>query len=91
MINLKYESARKCQPKCNDERVAGRQTIHNLVNILRTTGLLKKIPWLLVQKQTVMTELSALVVEVSADFCRLRIPPVVNLSFLDPSFTVKQN
>jgi transposase len=43
-IYVKYGSARKCQRKFRiifrDERVPSRQTIHNLVNKLRTTGLL---------------------------------------------------
>jgi hypothetical protein len=43
-IYVKYGSARKCRRKfrCTfrDERVPSRQTIHNLVNKLRTTGLL---------------------------------------------------
>jgi transposase len=43
-IHVKYGSARKCRRKfvhkfC-DERVPSRKTIHNLVNKLRTTGLL---------------------------------------------------
>jgi hypothetical protein len=42
--HVKYGSARKCQKKCwhkfHDERVHIRQTFHNLVNKLRTTGLL---------------------------------------------------
>jgi hypothetical protein len=41
---VKYGSARKCrrkfQHKFCDERVPSRQTVHNLVNKLRTTGLL---------------------------------------------------
>jgi hypothetical protein len=41
---MKYESARKCRQKFRrnfrDERVPSRQTIHNLVNKLRTTGIL---------------------------------------------------
>jgi hypothetical protein len=41
---VKYGSARKCQRKfqCkfHDERVPSRQTIHNLVNKLRSMGLL---------------------------------------------------
>jgi transposase len=41
---VKYGSARKCWRKCRrkvrDERVPSTQTIHNLVNELRTTGLL---------------------------------------------------
>jgi transposase len=44
-ICVKYRSARKCQrkfqSKFRDERVPSRQTIHNLVNKLRTTGLLR--------------------------------------------------
>jgi transposase len=40
---VKYRSARKCQRKFRrkfrDERVPSRQTIHNLVNKLRSTGL----------------------------------------------------
>jgi transposase len=42
--HVKYGSASKCRQKfrCkfNDERVPSRHTIHNLVNELRTTGLL---------------------------------------------------
>jgi hypothetical protein len=37
---VNYESAGKCRQKFNDERVPSRQTIHNLVNKLRTMGLL---------------------------------------------------
>jgi hypothetical protein len=37
---VKYGSARKCRRKFRDETVPSRQTIHNLVNTLRTTGLL---------------------------------------------------
>jgi biotin operon repressor len=37
---VKYGSARKCQRKFRDERVLSRQTIHNLVNKLRSLGLL---------------------------------------------------
>jgi transposase len=41
---VKYGSARKCRRKFRrkfcGERVPSRQTIHNLVNKLRTTGLL---------------------------------------------------
>jgi hypothetical protein len=37
---VKYRSAGKCRRKFRDERVPSRQTIHNLVNKLRTTGLL---------------------------------------------------
>jgi hypothetical protein len=41
---MKYGSARKClrkfRRKSRDERVTGRQTIHNLLNKLRRTGLL---------------------------------------------------
>jgi hypothetical protein len=41
---VKYGSARKClrkfRHKFRDERVPSRQTIHNLANKLRTTGLL---------------------------------------------------
>jgi hypothetical protein len=40
---MKYGSAGKCQQKFrhqfHDERVPSRQTIHNLVNKLTTTGL----------------------------------------------------
>jgi transposase len=36
---VKYGSAGKCRRKFRDERVPSRQTIHNLVNKLRTTGL----------------------------------------------------
>jgi hypothetical protein len=39
---VKYWSARNCQRKFHDERVPSRQTIHNLGNKLRTTGLLIK-------------------------------------------------
>jgi hypothetical protein len=42
--HVKYVSARKrwrkCRRKFRGERVPSRQTIHNLVNRLRTTGLL---------------------------------------------------
>jgi hypothetical protein len=37
---VEYGSARKCRRKFRDERVPNRQTIHNLVNMLITTGLL---------------------------------------------------
>jgi transposase len=37
---LKYGSARKYRRKFIDERVPSRQTIHSLVNKLRSTGLL---------------------------------------------------
>jgi transposase len=37
---VKYASAGKCRGKFRDERVPSRQTIHNLVNKLRTTELL---------------------------------------------------
>jgi hypothetical protein len=37
---VKYGSAGKCRRKFRDESVPSRQTIHNLVNKLRTTGLL---------------------------------------------------
>jgi hypothetical protein len=41
---VKYGSARKCRRKCrckfHDERVPSKQTVHNLVNKLKTTGLL---------------------------------------------------
>jgi transposase len=37
---VKYGSARKCRRKFRDERVLRRQTIRNMVNKLRTTGLL---------------------------------------------------
>jgi hypothetical protein len=45
----------KCWRKFRDERVASRQTIHNLVNKLRTTGLLidkkqKHKRWVLIEK-----------------------------------------
>jgi hypothetical protein len=39
---VKYESARKCRqkyPRKFRKKVPSRQTIHNLVNKLRTTGL----------------------------------------------------
>jgi hypothetical protein len=55
---MKYGFAGKCQRKFRrkfrDERVPSRQTIHNLVNKLRTTGLLidKKIK----HKHRVLTE-----------------------------------
>jgi hypothetical protein len=43
--HVKYGSARwrrrKFRRKFRDERVHSRQTIHNLVNKLRTTGLLR--------------------------------------------------
>jgi hypothetical protein len=43
VTHVKYGSAGKCRwkfrQKCCDERVPNRQTIHNLVNKLRTTGL----------------------------------------------------
>jgi transposase len=35
-----YDAARKCWPEFCDERVPSGQTIQNLVNKLRTTGLL---------------------------------------------------
>jgi hypothetical protein len=35
---VKYGSASKCGRKFRDERVPSRQTIHNLVNKLRTSG-----------------------------------------------------
>jgi hypothetical protein len=37
---VKYRSAGKCRRKFRDERVPSRQTIHSLVNKLRTTELL---------------------------------------------------
>jgi hypothetical protein len=37
---VKCASAAKCRPKFRDERVPSRQTIHNLVNKFKTTGLL---------------------------------------------------
>jgi hypothetical protein len=37
---VKYGSAGKCRRKFRDERVPSRQTIHNLVNKLRTMELL---------------------------------------------------
>jgi hypothetical protein len=44
VTHVKYVSARKCRRKFRhkfcDERVPSRQTIHNLVNKLRTAGLL---------------------------------------------------
>jgi biotin operon repressor len=44
VTHVKYGSARKCRRKFRrkfrDEKVPGRQTIHKLVNELRTTGLL---------------------------------------------------
>jgi hypothetical protein len=40
VIHVKYRSARNCRRKFRDERVPSRQTIHNLVNKLSTTGLL---------------------------------------------------
>jgi transposase len=51
---VKYGSARKCRRKFRGERVPSRQTIHNLVNRLRTTGFLidKKTK----QKRRVLTE-----------------------------------
>jgi hypothetical protein len=39
-IQVKYRSARECRRKFRNERVPSRQTIQNLVNELRTTGLL---------------------------------------------------
>jgi hypothetical protein len=43
-VCVKYGSARTCrrkfQRKFHDERVPSRQTVHSLVNKLRTTGLL---------------------------------------------------
>jgi hypothetical protein len=43
VTHVKYGSARKCRRKFwhkfRDERVPSRQTVHNLVNKLRTTGL----------------------------------------------------
>jgi hypothetical protein len=39
-ICVKYGSARKCHHRFYDERVSSRQTIHSLVNKLRSTGLL---------------------------------------------------
>jgi hypothetical protein len=39
---VKYGSAWKYRQKFHDERVPRRQTIHNLVNKLRTTGLIIK-------------------------------------------------
>jgi hypothetical protein len=51
---VKCRSARKCRRKFwhkfYDERVPSRQTIHNLVNILRSTGLL------IYQKQNISTQ-----------------------------------
>jgi hypothetical protein len=38
---VKYGTAGKCQQNFCDERVPSRQTIHNLVNKLKTRGLLK--------------------------------------------------
>jgi hypothetical protein len=55
---VKYRSVGKCRQKCQrkfcDEKVPSRQTIHNLVNKLRTTGLLtdKKTK----HKRSVLTE-----------------------------------
>jgi transposase len=37
---VKSGSARKCRRKFRDERVPSRLTIHNLVNKIRSTGLL---------------------------------------------------
>jgi transposase len=37
---MKYGSTRKCRCKFHGERVPSRQTIHNLVNKLSSTGLL---------------------------------------------------
>jgi transposase len=37
---VKYGSGRKCRRKFRDERIPSRQTIQNVVNKLRTTGLL---------------------------------------------------
>jgi hypothetical protein len=37
---VKYGSAGKCRRKFRDERVPSRKKNHNLVNKLRTTGLL---------------------------------------------------
>jgi transposase len=37
---MKYRSAGNCRRKFHRERVPSRQTIHNLVNKLRTTGFL---------------------------------------------------
>jgi hypothetical protein len=37
---VKYRSARKCLQKFHVERVPSRQTTHNMMNKLRTTGLL---------------------------------------------------
>jgi hypothetical protein len=52
--NVKYICAGKSQRKFHDERVPSRQTIHNLVNKLRTMGLLtdKKMK----RKYQVLTE-----------------------------------
>jgi hypothetical protein len=36
---MKYGTARRCRPKFHDERVLSRQTIHNLVNKLRSMVL----------------------------------------------------
>jgi hypothetical protein len=40
VTHVKYGSARKCRQKFCDERVPSSQTIHILVNKLRTAGLL---------------------------------------------------
>jgi hypothetical protein len=37
---VKYESAKNCRRKFRGERVPSRQTIHNLVNELKSMGLL---------------------------------------------------
>jgi hypothetical protein len=37
---MKYGSARKCRRKFRDESVPNRETIHDLVNTIRSTGLL---------------------------------------------------
>jgi hypothetical protein len=42
VTHVKYGSARKCRRKFRDERVPSRQTIHNLVNKLRTWPLTDK-------------------------------------------------
>jgi signal recognition particle subunit SEC65 len=52
---VKYRSARKRRQIFHDERVPSRQTIHNLVNELRTMGLLvhkkqKHMPRVLTEK-----------------------------------------
>jgi hypothetical protein len=39
---VKYVSDRKCRRKFRDERIPSRQTIHNLVNKLRTGLLINK-------------------------------------------------